>query len=247
MLSRLTKTARSLIVANIIGGAAALAFGWSVPEIMLAYWLENLAIGLLNIVKMAIIGTASDVPVQSKSGEELPKSAHLGLTLFTIPFFIVHYGGFMAGHGVFLAVLFDVDFADIRTVLIIFIPLLAHHIYSFIVNFIGKKEYQGKMVMMQMFSPYARIVVLHLAIVFGGALVMFFGSGIFGVAILIVGKIVVDTTLHLYSHAKAPLSSFRKKIDAEAEAMGIKKRTTGSSTIYDVGTIDITPGRKKED
>lgn len=200
MISKLSKTARSLIIANILGGILALLYGWDVGQIMLAYWLENLAIGLINVVKMIVVGFLSVPEDATANGKPFTRNGHIGLTLFTVPFFLVHYGGFLTGHGVFLAAMFESNFSDIRTVLIMFIPLLAHHIYSFVFNFIGRKEYENRMVMMQMFSPYARVVVLHVAIIFGGALLMFSGSGLLGVAILVVGKIIVDTGLHNWSH-----------------------------------------------
>lgn len=200
MLRALNNTTRSLLLANAMGGIAALLVGWSVPQLMLAYWLENLAIGLINIAKMIIVGTRS-TPL-AKNGETLSPSAHIAFTLFTVPFFIIHYGGFLAGHAVFIAVLFKVDFSQITSVLLIFLPLLAHHIYSLIVNFIGKKEYKGRMVMTQMFSPYARVVLLHIAILFGGGIAMIFNTGIVGAAILVIGKAALDAGLHIWSHSQ---------------------------------------------
>lgn len=200
MLQAVRRTTLSLLFANMVGGIMALAFGWSVPELMLAYWLENLAIGLINIIKMIIVGTHS-TPLDT-AGQPITYATHVGLTFFTVPFFVVHYGGFLAGHAVFLAALFQVDFTKTSSVSFIFLPLLAHHIYSLIVNFIGKKEYEGRMVMVQMFSPYARVVLLHIAIIIGGAIALLFNSQWFAAAILIVGKIILDAFLHIVSHTK---------------------------------------------
>lgn len=61
---------------------------WDAFYIILLYWSENLAIGFYNILKIA--AAKVEHPVE-----------HLG-KLFLIPFFVVHYGGFMAVHGFFV-------------------------------------------------------------------------------------------------------------------------------------------------
>lgn len=48
-----------------------------------------------------------------------------------------------------------------------------------------------------MFQPYARVVVLHIAIIFGGFLAMVLGSGTGVLFILVLGKTVLDLHFHL--------------------------------------------------
>ena len=54
-----------------------------------------------------------------------------------------------------------------------------------------------------MHSPYGRIVVLHLAIIFGGFAVQALGSSVGLLVLLIIGKIVIDASLHVRAHKKA--------------------------------------------
>ncbi len=47
-----------------------------------------------------------------------------------------------------------------------------------------------------MFRPYGRIIAMQVAIIFGAAFVMFFGSPLAMLLILIAAKIVIDLRLH---------------------------------------------------
>ena len=53
-----------------------------------------------------------------------------------------------------------------------------------------------------MVAPYGRIVVLHLAIIFGAFATMALGSPVYLLAILIVGKIMLDLKFHNRAHRK---------------------------------------------
>lgn len=53
-----------------------------------------------------------------------------------------------------------------------------------------------------MAAPYGRIVVLHIAILFGALVITALGSPVFLLILLIIGKIVLDVKLHQRSHRK---------------------------------------------
>lgn len=143
---------------------------------------------------------------------------HLG-KLFFIPFFVVHYGLFCLIHGAFIFALFGHDtvtqsgrFGEVGSFFRVLtdehlwwaiIPLAASHLYSFFVNYLGRGEYRRTFVPLLMVQPYARIVVLHIAILFGGFVAMALGSNIGVLALLIVGKTVLDLTLHLREHERS--------------------------------------------
>ena len=52
-------------------------------------------------------------------------------------------------------------------------------------------------------APYGRIVVLHLAIIFGAFATMLLGSPVFLLVILVLGKIILDLKMHFRAHQKA--------------------------------------------
>jgi uncharacterized membrane protein YphA (DoxX/SURF4 family) len=75
-----------LIAANLLPLYGVLFWGWDLYTLMVLYWMETGIIGFFGILEMAL-------------------AARL-LALMLVPFFIVHFGGFMAGHIFFLTVMF---------------------------------------------------------------------------------------------------------------------------------------------
>jgi hypothetical protein len=142
-----------------------------------------------------------------------------GSKLFFIPFFIVHYGLFCMVHGVFVFAFFARDsffrgpfeliphFADFvreKHVTWAILALIASHLVSFFTNYIGRGEYRRTVVPILMFAPYARVVVLHIALLLGGFFVMFLGSPAPLLFLLIIGKTILDLALHLREHERIP-------------------------------------------
>ena len=97
--------------------------------------------------------------------------------------------------------------ADPLAVLVAVVGLAAGHVVSFWVNFVGKGEYRTTTVMRQMSAPYGRMVVLHLAIVFGGLVVALLGSPTGPVVVLVLGKTALDLNYHLRDREKAAARS----------------------------------------
>jgi hypothetical protein len=142
--------------------------------------------------------------------------ANHGSKLFFVPFFIVHYGLFCLVHGVFIFAIFGREsggfgpFGGFDNFLQVFsqqhlwwcvIALAASHLWSFFVNYIGHGEYRRTAIPILMFQPYARIVILHVAILVGGFIAMALGSNFFVLLLLIVGKTLLDLSLHLAQRA----------------------------------------------
>jgi hypothetical protein len=191
-----------LVAVNLVPLIGVLFWGWNVGTILIAYWLENGVIGLLNIPKIML--AARDTPV-------------IGPVM--AGFFALHYGGFWIGHGIFVFVivgmatrgafgfLFGFDpignVARDPQVLLIALLLLVSHGVSFFFNYLGRREYLNTTPMKQMFQPYGRLVILHLTIIFGAFLVIGLGQPVALVALLVILKTGVDLLFHLREHAKA--------------------------------------------
>ena len=80
--------------------------------------------------------------------------------------------------------------------------IIASHLFSFFQNYLGKGEFRRTSAPALMAAPYGRIVVLHIAILFGAFVITALGSPVFLLILLIVGKIVLDAKLHLRSRKK---------------------------------------------
>ena len=137
---------------------------------MLLYWAESVIIGLFNVVKLVVVGRWA--------------------ALFYAPFFLAHYGAFMAGHMMFVYLFFphgmatggNVRVAELVDTLFTLWPALlgltASHLLSFVQNFIGRREFTRITLAQQMNTPYRRVIIMQLTIIIGGMLMMLFGSSL---------------------------------------------------------------------
>lgn len=206
-----------LVAVNLGLILGVLYLDWSVFDIVFLYWAENLVIGAINVLKML---TASPNPLaglETRDGvridEKLPErfrtaAVGWGAKLFLIPFFIVHYGGFCFGHGVFVFALFNEagEFGDdlwtavpalLTGALGLSLALLAaSHLLSFFLNYLGRGEYRRTSAAALMMRPYGRIVALHITIIIGGFLAMVLGDHLLLLVVLVVLKTFVDLAMH---------------------------------------------------
>lgn len=191
-LSLASPSSLLLIAANIVPLAGAVLWNWDLGLLMLLYWAESAVIGLFNVCKMVVIGK--------------------WLALGAAPFFLAHFGGFMAIHFLFIYTLFlggmnespaapdslqqvTALFLDIWPALL---ALFISHGFSFFHNFVGREEYRQRTVRTQMTEPYSRIIFMHMVIIFGGALSMMLGD----ITPVLMGVIVLKTGIDLRAHLK---------------------------------------------
>ncbi|GLQ22951.1 hypothetical protein GCM10007853_08250 [Algimonas ampicilliniresistens] len=180
-----------LIVINLIPLVGVFAFGWNAGFLMLVYWMETVVIGLFNIPKL----------LTSRRGREGSPWWLIWLgNLFITAFFCVHYGMFNFGHVMFLQTLFDLPPIGLD-VLIVAGGLSLSHAFSLIVNWFGKREYDEVAVNEQMFKPYGRVVIMHVAIILGGFfLVGSDGAALGPLVFLVALKTGSDVLAHAVSH-----------------------------------------------
>ena len=180
-----------LVAANLVPLAGVFFFDWQVADIMLLFWFESAIVGFYNVLKMfRIAGPAA---------------------IFTSIFFLAHFGGFMSVHLLFIFGLFieeagrSASLAEVATIFKTLWPailaLFVSHGFSYRQNFLGRQEYRHLTIGEQMGKPYARIVVMHLTIIFGGFMVMALDSRLLALSLLVGLKIIVDVTAHNKSHA----------------------------------------------
>ena len=187
-LSLASPSALVLIAANLVPLAGSVFWGWQLSDVMVLYWAESGIIGFYNILKMALISRWLAIPA--------------GL------FFLSHFGAFMAVHFLFIYSIFvqglqggGGDLGDVRMLFVALWPALAalflSHGLSFVVNFMGRREYTTRSIRSQMSEPYRRIVFMHLVLIFGGGLALILGAPTPVLWLVIVVKIWVDMRAHL--------------------------------------------------
>ena len=187
-LSRVSLAA--LIVANLVPLFGVLFAGWELADVMVLFWAESAVIGFYTLLKMGVVGK--------------------WLATFAGLFFAGHYGGFMAGHFLFIYEIFvRGSYARgsapgaVEALTQLFLPLwpallalFVSHGISFTMNFIGRREYRHTTVSRLMAAPYGRIVLMHVTLIFGGWVVMLLENPLPALVLLIVLKVAADLRAH---------------------------------------------------
>ena len=208
----------ALILANLVPLAGVLFFGWSLHTILVLYWVENGIVGFWNLPKLALAGgPIVEMPREVRDVATLPAMGWAKVAL--VPFFLFHYGLFWLVHGVFVFVL-PVFASDVTgtsafgaiswtSVLVGGVALFVSHGASFFLNYVGRGEYRTSSPTSQMGAPYARVVVLHLTIIFGAFAVAFLGSPIASLIVMVVLKTAIDLALHVREHGRGQATMAR--------------------------------------
>lgn len=162
-------------------------------EVMLLYWSESAVIGIFNLFKMWLINPWA--------------------SLIAVPFFTLHYGGFMAAHLLLLNGFIlpsdglTPEFWEggnlVSPLTLAFLALFVSHGVSFFQNFIGRAEYVDRDIREEMGKPYDRIF-MQFTLILGGFLVGIFDSTLLVLLLLIVLKITTDLRAHLVEHRIDP-------------------------------------------
>jgi hypothetical protein len=200
----LTPSVAALVLANLFPLYGVLFQGWQVFPIVLLFWLENVVVGVFFILRL----------LAARPQEPLGWVAKV----FMVPFFTFHYGIFTMVHGVFVFALFGREmgnFGGFPSPSLVLKAVHTHHLapavaalalshaFSYAWNYLGKGECRTVNMNALMAGPYARVVVLHVAIIGSGFLLMALGSPVAGLVLLLALKTALDVAAHIREHRKA--------------------------------------------
>ena len=202
-VSLVSPSTLALIAANLIPLAGTVFMGWRLSDVMVLYWAESAIIGFYNVCKIAVIGR--------------------WMALLAGPFFIGHFGAFMAVHFLFIYTLFvqgahnSDGGGDLTRVAALFmslwpalLALFLSHGVSFFTNFLGRKEYLSRTVQTQMSEPYSRIIFMHLVLIFGGGLSLVLGEPAPVILGVIVLKLIFDVRGHIRERSRGQEKARRR-------------------------------------
>lgn len=190
-----------LVAANLLPLAGVLLWDWDVFFLLLLFWCENVIIGLFGIARLVVAADRDTVATG----------------LVNPLFFMVHYGGFMFGHFMVLFGMYSGHIeelganatpADYYTLVVdnlnwvAIAALFISHGWSFVENFMGRNEYERLSPMQAMGLPYKRMMITHVALIFGGFFLIEQGQPLAGLVLLIIMKIALDVTFHKKEHQK---------------------------------------------
>lgn len=192
-----------LLAANLYPLYGVLERGWGVFELIFLYWMENVVIGLFNVLKMI-----------TNRPEDL--AGNLG-KLFLVPFFIFHYGMFTYVHGIFVIALFAPEELHLNVfgladyiyhrdtlfgngMLTALTLLIVSHAVSFYVDYVRSGDYERTTLQEWMGAPYGRVAVLHIGLIGGGFLVAALGQPVAGLIVLLFLKVGMDARSLILRH-----------------------------------------------
>ncbi len=195
-----------LVLANLVPLAGVWLWEWDVFLLLLLFWCENVVIGVFGIARLVVSAT-SETTFQG---------------LFLPLFFMVHYGGFMLGHFMVLFSMYSgfmddtgrsVEASDYYSVILddrnwlAILALFVSHGWSFVENFMGRREHENLTPMQAMGLPYKRMAITHIALILGGFFLIESGQPLAGLIFLVLLKIGLDVTFHRREHKQLAVTS----------------------------------------
>lgn len=180
----------ALIATNVFVLVIAIASGWRLIDMMLVFWIQSVIIGISYVARIASLDRFSteNFYINDKPVDPTPETKR-----FTAGFFAVHYGFFHLGYAIFLL---SGEYGDPQLnwdLIVCAVAFAVNHAYSY--RYHRDVDESGTPnIGTMMFTPYARIVPMHLTIVFGVTAtsggVLFFG----------VLKSIADVVMHQVEH-----------------------------------------------
>lgn len=198
-----------LLLANTVPLLGVLVLGWEVFPILFLFWSENVLVGLFTVLRMLGL---RPLCVRTWLGK-----------VFTIPFFVFHFGLFTAIHGIAVFSIFGtgsrvpsnytlegpypppdmiLDTIEIYGLWPALIALGLSHGFSWGHNFLVRGEYREATLDTIMLAPYSRVIVLHLVVMAAGFLIMVLGAPLGALLFLILLKAGADLRSHAREHLR---------------------------------------------
>lgn len=170
-----------LLLFNVPTLIGVIFFQWSVPEILLIYWLENIIAGCFYFWKMKKVKQYTNL---HKNHENIKEYIHTQKNMKNksklqpaqtakqmIQDWKRTYIAFSVGHGFFVIllaiVLWGLNSENLQTLGVVLLLLCIDYTIAYNFHFLNKKEYQIVTVEALIRNAKMRLVILHLTIIFG--------------------------------------------------------------------------------
>jgi hypothetical protein len=202
----------SLIFANLATIVLAILGNWDLATVMFIYWAQSIIIGIFTVVSLlgadtAALGADLGKPAGGLGRPEKVSPRFVGCYKCLLAgFFALHYGLFHWGYYAFIVesgIFGTVNFADPSLWLSCGF-FFANHLYSHI-TYRHKGPKGSGYVSEEFFTPYQRIIPMHLTIIFGS--IVIFVLEVIGVrstmpvlVLFLLIKTYSDISAHLIKH-----------------------------------------------
>lgn len=186
---------------NLVPLAGVLFFGWSLLAVMLAFWLDNVAIGVF---------TAGRILYARLDGKTASGRSSAVTRIYTAMYFVLQYTFVCFVHGLLVVGLFglvgeklagkavpelDVYILAVlrqpETLIAAFAMLLTRG-FDFIAGYLRPRAYEEADIGKEQSAPYRRVMLLHLVVVLGGGIALALRSPIAALVMLVLLKTAGD-------------------------------------------------------
>ncbi|MGA2071471.1 MAG: DUF6498-containing protein [Sedimentisphaerales bacterium] len=185
----------ALLGSNLWTLILALYEKWPLADLLWTFWFQSVAIGIFWFFKILTLKNFSTDGLEMGDRPVPPTIESRNKVAF---FFLVHYGFFHLGYAIFLISQhpLTVKWPVFLTAAVFF----ANHLFSFVHN--RKWDDSTKQNLgVVLFFPYARIIPMHLTIIFGSTLGPVGGS-YFIVIFFMFLKTFADSIMHVIENTK---------------------------------------------
>ncbi|MFN8243904.1 MAG: DUF6498-containing protein [Ferruginibacter sp.] len=222
---RLTISEILLIVVNLIPLYGVWFEGWDPRMIFLVYCLETMIIGIVNVLKMAIVTLLMKPTEQWNNNGRVSRVSGW----FFIFFFIVHYGMFVLIQTQLFfgasGLVNDTSFfgayrhipgwlgPDGKMLLLIFV--LYYSLQTFF-EFFQSGDYKNITLTRLLFQPYGRIVIQQLIVILG-SMFLSFGAGKIFMLVMVAIKLFFELYVNLDRYLRLAERMNKKETGASGE------------------------------
>jgi hypothetical protein len=184
----------SLVVVNAATVAVAFGLDWPVQALMWPFWIQSVVIGYYSRRRILALGRFS---TENFTMNDRPVSPTPATQRSVANFFALHYGFFHFGYLMFLVQQSpDWRWWDVLGGLALGVSFAWNHRLSFQQNVEADRQGTPNIGTL-MFLPYARILPMHLTIIFGGTVA---GGGPLAVLLFGALKTAADVLMHYVEH-----------------------------------------------
>lgn len=216
---KLTRADIILIAANLIPVVGVWFFGWSAIDAFIAYALETLIVGILTLMKLAVITLVRGKDTWYAQGTSSQVSGLVFMVFFTLHFglfalvqtslFSESAGIAPPGKGLFYFFFHWYSYINNDIAIMLGGLVISYFVRSFI-PFIVSGEYKTISMMRVMFQPYGRIFIQQFTVIIGS---MFLSFGFDKIFILVFAavKIIFEVYFHLEGIINKAIADMEKE------------------------------------
>ena len=189
-----------LVFVNCVPLIGVLFLDWEILPLMLLFWSENIVVGVMAVLRVL----AATVEINNK--------------ILLVPFFILHFGGFTMIHGALITGIFDTgkrlhggasiaDRLDFSFWLAVFL-LFMSHLYTYMSQYIGEKQYQRTNPIILMIEPYQRVVLMQAGVFVLALVVQGLHAPTVALVVVVITKIALNIRARQSQYRRFDLSHY---------------------------------------